>query len=108
MLKTRENLHTLIEITLPKHKMWTIEGDRRGDMISCLSGTLWITQEGDMKDYVLEAGRDFWITKRGEVIVQALEDTQFKFSLNQLKNHIENNTQPLRRTLIPRIIQHLR
>lgn len=93
MLHTKENLHTLTDISLAKYTTWTIEGDRRGDVISCVDGSLWITQEGDLKDYVLEAGKDFWVTKPGTVVVQALEHTQFKYSLNELQNHIENNRQ---------------
>ncbi len=94
MLNTKENLHTLTEITLAKDKMWSIEGDRRGDVIRCKSGTLWITQEGDLKDYIVEPCRDFWVTKPGTVVVQALDDAQFKYSLNELQSHIEVNRQP--------------
>jgi hypothetical protein len=98
MLNTKENLHTLTEITLAQHKLWSLEGDRRGDVISCLKGTLWITQEGDLKDYILEAGRDFWVTKPGTVVVQALYNAQFKYSLNELQSHVETNPQPIHRS----------
>ena len=30
--------------------------DARGSLVLCLSGTLWLTQEGDLQDIVLEAG----------------------------------------------------
>ena len=95
MLNTKQNLHTLTEITLPKHKTWTIEGNRHGDVISCKSGTLWITQEGDQMDYIVEMGRNFWVTKPGTVIVQAMDDSKFKYSLNELQDHIEVNQQPI-------------
>ena len=107
MLNTKVNLHTLTDITLAKHKLWNIEGDRRGDVISCLNGTLWVTQAGDMKDYILEPGQDFWVTKAGNVVVQALQNAQFKYSLNELQNHIEINHQPIH-TLRSRLNQHLR
>ncbi len=108
MLNTKENLHILTGVTLAKHHLWNIEGDRRGDVISCTSGTLWITQEGDMKDYILETGKDFWVTKSGAVVVQALENAQFKYSLNELESHIESNTQPHRRFPFFRLNQRLR
>ncbi len=98
MLNTRQNIHSITEISLPKHKMWTLEGDRRGDVISCLNGTLWITQESDLKDYVIEAGRNFWVTKPGAVAVQALDDSLLKYSVNELQNHIEKNHQPIHQT----------
>lgn len=108
MLNTKQNVHAITEITLPKHKMWTIDGDRRGDVISCVSGTLWITQQGDLKDYVVETGRNFWVTRPGSVVVQALDDSQLKYSLNELQHHIENNYQPAYRTLQTRINRLLR
>jgi hypothetical protein len=83
------------DITLDKYRVWNIDGDRRGDMFRCLNGTLWITQQCDMKDYILESGQDFWVTKAGTVIVQALENSKFKFSLNELPDHIEINQQPI-------------
>ncbi len=95
MLYTKVNQHTLSEVSLARHKLWSIDGDRRGDVISCLSGILWITQEGDLKDYVVEAGKDFWVTRQGTVIVQSIEDARFRYSLNELDSHIEVSKQPL-------------
>ena len=108
MINTKENLHTMTDITLPKFKTWSIDGDRRGDVLSCSKGTLWITQHGDLKDYVLEAGKDFWVTKSGTVVVQALEHAQFKYSLNELESHIEVNRQPLHHAFTLRTSHRLR
>jgi len=107
MLNIKETLHKLTDITLNKFKTWSIEGDRRGDVITCLDGTLWVTQEGDLKDYVLETGRSFWVTRPGTVVVQALENAQFKYSLNEVKSRIEADRQPIRQSVHPRINQHL-
>jgi hypothetical protein len=95
MLNTKQNLQAFTEVTLPKFKIWSIEGNRRGDVINCLSGSLWVTQEGDLKDYVLESGKSFWVTKPGSVVVQALDHSQFKYSLNELQEHIEPVKQPI-------------
>jgi hypothetical protein len=108
MLNTKENIHTVTEITLPKNKMWNLEGDRRGEVISCMSGILWITQEGDLKDYIVGAGRYFWVTKPGTVVVQALEDSKVKYSLTEMQNHIEINHQPTHRLLHSRLSRLLR
>ena len=107
MLNTKTNIPTMTEINLAKHGLWTISGDRRGDVISCREGALWITQEGDMRDYVLDTGQDFWVTKPGTIIVQALQGTQFKYNLNELESRIESNIQPNHRLLRPRITRHL-
>jgi hypothetical protein len=108
MLNTKLNVHTLTEIMLSRHKLWSIEGDRRGDVISCASGTLWITQQGDLKDYILDAGKEFWVTKPGTVVVQALDNAQFKYSLNELQSHIEINHQPYHHSPRSRLSNPLR
>jgi hypothetical protein len=38
------------------------------------SGVVWITQEGDTNDYILQNGDRFSISKRGLTIVSALAD----------------------------------
>ncbi len=97
MLNTKENLHTLTDVSLVKYATWSIEGDRRGDVITCLNGTLWVTQQGDFKDYVLETGRSFWVTRQGTVVLQALDHSRFKYNLNELQSHVEANRQPVGR-----------
>jgi hypothetical protein len=42
-----------------------------GHAIRCLSGTLWVTQEGDGRDYVLAPGDEFVIESTGVIVVQA-------------------------------------
>jgi len=93
MLNTKVNLHTPTDIKLAKYQLWNLAGDRRGDRISCISGSLWVTQEGDLKDYVLNSGQNFWVARPGTVVVQALQNSQFKYNLNELDSHIERNSQ---------------
>jgi hypothetical protein len=95
MLNTKVNLHTPTDISLAKYQLWNLAGDRRGDRISCISGSLWVTQEGDLKDYVLGSGENFWVARPGTVVVQALQNSQFKYNLNELDSHIEKNSQPV-------------
>ena len=108
MLNTKTTLKFNTDVTLKKHNLWNIDGDRRGDVIHCLFGTLWLTQEGDLKDYILDAGQEFWVTRSGTVIVQALDDSKFQFSLNQVENHIEINQQPFHHTHRTRVSQRVR
>ena len=44
----------------------------KGSEIRCLRGSLWITQDGDPRDIVLEAGESFTVDRRGPAIVWAL------------------------------------
>jgi hypothetical protein len=108
MLNTKTTIKFNTDVTLNKYRVWNIDGDRRGDVIHCSYGTLWITQEGDMKDYILDAGQDFWVTRSGTVIVQALDDSKFQFSLNEVENHLEINQQPIHNTHRTQISQRTR
>lgn len=81
MASTRLNIHAPVaQIGLRKSKIWQASGDLRGEVITCSKGRLWITQANDLSDYVINAGESFWITRRGMVVVQALEDGQFTYS----------------------------
>jgi hypothetical protein len=108
MLNTKNKIKFNTDITLNKYGLWTMEGDRRGDVISCTNGTIWVTQEGDMRDYILDRGQDFWVTRRGTLILQALENAQFKYSLNELQSHIEPNAQPIHYSVRSRLGQRSR
>ena len=51
--------------------------DGRGTWVQCLSGTLWLTQQNDARDIVLEAGDEARIERTGTSIVSALSDARF-------------------------------
>ena len=51
--------------------------DARGSLVLCLSGSLWLTQEGDPRDVVLEAGDEALIDRDGLSLVYALSDARF-------------------------------
>jgi hypothetical protein len=41
--------------------------------INCLSGVLWVTQEGDVRDLFVAAGESLMLSTRGVGVVTALE-----------------------------------
>jgi len=49
----------------------------KGLRVQCLTGTLWLTQDNDPRDIVLEAGDGATIERDGMSIVSALSDAQF-------------------------------
>lgn len=65
------------------------------DAISCLRGTLCIAQEGNQIDCFQEVAQNFWVTRHGTVIVQALHNAWFTCNLNEFAWLIENNTLPV-------------
>lgn len=50
---------------------------RPGDRIECLSGHLWLTQDGDRRDIVLESGEAFVVDRHAGVVASALRDTHY-------------------------------
>lgn len=62
-----------VHLSLEVGALWQTRGDQRGCVIICRRGAVWITQERDMVDYVLEEGEIFIVTLPGLVLVQARE-----------------------------------
>jgi hypothetical protein len=54
--------------------------DAAGTLVLCLGGTLWLTQQGDRRDIVLEAGGEARIEHDGVSIVSALSDADLVWS----------------------------
>ncbi len=46
----------------------------RGTVVHCLSGRLWVTQEGDPRDYVVPAGAHFCASGHGRIVAGAVAD----------------------------------
>jgi len=46
----------------------------RGRGIAVFEGRVWVTQDNDLRDFVLEAGESLAFDRRGRVVVQALSD----------------------------------
>ena len=50
--------------------------NRAGWTVRALCGTAWITQDGDLRDIVLEAGDTFVLDRRGNALISALDETR--------------------------------
>ena len=46
--------------------------DAQGTRIAARSGTLWITEEGESRDHVVDAGDALVVARAGRTVVQAL------------------------------------
>ena len=58
-----------------------------GNEIVCHSGSVWLTQEGDPRDIVLGAGETFVLERRGQALVQALEQSALSFARSARAAH---------------------
>jgi hypothetical protein len=63
------------EFELPRNALWSFN-PHTGLVVRCLVGELWITQSGDARDVVLQAGETFEPAPKGQVVVQALTDAR--------------------------------
>lgn len=48
-----------------------------GQRVECLSGSLWITQDDDLRDIILSAGEAFDFDHRGDALVSALDESRY-------------------------------
>ena len=62
--------------TLPKGGLFRIHNGQ-GRRVECLAGCLWLTQERDPRDIVLEAGEGFTVDRAGDTFLSALSDSSF-------------------------------
>lgn len=56
---------------------------RGGVRMTCLSGTLWVTCNGDPRDYLLSAGQRFVSRSQGCLVVQAMAMSPARFLLQR-------------------------
>ena len=55
--------------------------DAKGSKISCRTGELWITQDHDIRDIVLEPGESFTLDSEGAVLVSAMAPSSVELVL---------------------------
>ena len=48
-----------------------------GQRVECLTGALWVTQDGDRRDVVLAPGEAFDFDRKGDALVSALADSRY-------------------------------
>ena len=48
-----------------------------GQRVECLGGSLWITQDGDIRDVVVDAGQGFAFDRPGHALISALANARY-------------------------------
>jgi Protein of unknown function (DUF2917) len=59
-------------INLDGLELLKLDFRRPGATVMCTNGALWLTQQGDPVDHLLQAGQSFTLDQRGIVLVQGL------------------------------------
>ncbi len=67
-------------LDLLKGAMMSVELDRRERLVRCIEGRVWITSEGDPRDYVLNPGRTASFRGPGKMVVEAVEESRIAIS----------------------------
>jgi Protein of unknown function (DUF2917) len=65
-----------MEILLQRGEILVFQGERRGCTVQCGDGRLWVTQEGDFRDHLLQRGKLFESALPGRIVVTALSDSR--------------------------------
>ncbi len=63
-----------------KRKLFIVKNSREGKEITCIGGTVWITQEGDGLDRILTSGDIYQSRIPGDIIIEGLDHSQVRVS----------------------------
>lgn len=75
--------------------------DAHGATVSCASGSIWVTRDGDPADLILGAGDKARIDGPGMVIIQAFEASRVAVASNALSLARDARRGPVRGRLEP-------
>lgn len=74
------NQNNNISLTLQPHQVRKLVGVIPGTIISCDKGIIWLTESDDHQDYALRPGRRVVIRKKGEVLIEAVNESDLHIS----------------------------
>jgi Protein of unknown function (DUF2917) len=69
----------MMETTIPKGRTVRIQ-DGKGLDLTVLAGSLWVTHEHDTKDFVLNPGEAFYVSRDGVTLIHAFRKVQLRIA----------------------------
>jgi len=75
------------QFTMTRGSVLRIE-DEPGTSIRVWSGALWLTQEGDARDYYLSAGECFTVDRRGIALATAMHRARISVTPPQVERRV--------------------
>ncbi len=66
--------NSTISLRLGRRAFQHVDKIRPGTRVVCKRGLLWLTQTGLPQDYVLTAGDGLVVEKRGELLIEAMQE----------------------------------
>ncbi len=67
-----------IDLALEENKTWSTRVLGPSVEVSCLSGTVWVTREGDPEDHVLSEGATFLTSRKGRLAMMAFRPARIR------------------------------
>lgn len=81
VIRVRAHFHGSPEdVKLMPRQLLTLDGDRRGEQIWAVAGSVWITQVGDRQDYLLRAGECLTVSRKGKVVIEGMRPARLRLS----------------------------
>jgi hypothetical protein len=78
LMRREANLKDLQKrFDLVNHQTYRFENRRRPLRVVALRGRIWITDQGDPHDYLLEAGDRLTICPQGQLVAEGMPDGSF-------------------------------
>lgn len=74
-----ERKNDMLETTIPQGRTLHIQ-DGKSFELKVVAGCLWVTQEHDREDKVLEAGETFRVTRNGLTLAHACKDVRLEIA----------------------------
>jgi len=65
-----------LSLRLQRHALQHISDAPVGTIVICEKGLVFLTESDDLRDYTLRPGHQFVIRKKGDVLVEGLDDTR--------------------------------
>ena len=69
----------MMETTIPKGRTLRIQ-DGKGLDLTVVAGSLWVTHEHDIKDFVLNPGEAFHVSRDGLTLIHAFRKVQLRIA----------------------------
>src|SRR5262245_23494315 len=69
----------MMETTIPKGRTLRIQ-DGKGLDLTVVLGSLWVTHEGDIDDFVLRPGEAFHVSRNGLTLVHAFSEVKLRIA----------------------------
>ena len=73
---------------LKKGSVLRVKGNRSGQTIRCLNGMIWITQQGDREDRILNSGELYLSNLPTFILIGALDDAEVKIRVEGKERYI--------------------